>query len=584
MTCKDEMTSSETVAQLSEQASRRRADEPLPARAGLGAGRTWGTVRVPSALPAALAASVAAFGLLMYLTRHIDFLADDWDWVDGNRAWTPRDYFVPHNEHWSTVPMLLYKLVFLIQGTHSHAPFAALMVSLHVAAGFLLFLVIRERAGELLGLAAAALYLFLGTGSDDLLWAFQTGFDASLAFGLLALYLLRGAELGKRRTAAGSAALMLSLASSGIGLFFLITAGIALLLDRERRRRAWWALIVPVLGYALWYESFGKQAITSHRNPFSLTALDQLVGYVPAGVGAAASGVFGRSPGWSALILPLLCALLAVSWFRERRVPGPAIGVSVGLVAQFALTGLVRAQYGDAQATASRYVAVAAAFVLILLTEAVRDVPWRGLWRAVFAVVLAVALAGNLAALHTAQRELAEASAFEDVGFQTAWLFRDAPGLHKAGVIEPANAPTLTAGDYIRARTELGSPLRDVTVGGLADLHADAVNQSMRNIMPLIYMLGSGGTVSGCTAIGLSGGTQTLMVAGGSSFEVSPASVARISIGYWYLGRSPGSGYTPDAQSVPAGRTLVVRMPDTGFGLSWHVRVDSPVPALVCRG
>jgi hypothetical protein len=47
---------------------------------------------------------------------------------------------------------------------------------------------------------------------------------------------------------------------------------------------------------------------------------------------------------------------------------------------------------------------------------------------------------------------------------------------------------------------------------------------------------------------------------------------------------SLGTGYTGTTQAVGAMRTLTIRLPDTGFGLSWHVSVSSQVPASVCRG
>jgi hypothetical protein len=542
------------------------------------------SIRIPYALAIAVAASVLAFAWILYGDRKLDFYFDEWAWVDRSSHWTLRDYFLPHNEHWSTVPMLVYKLLFEIQGAHSYLPFLGAMALAHVVAGFLLFLIVRGRAGDALALAATAIFLFIGTGAEDLYWAFQLGFDASVMFGLLALYLMHPREAGRVRQLAGFAAMLLALASSGIGLFYCAAVGVDMALDRERRRRLWTVAVSAVV-YVTWYEMFGKAGVRAAGDrPLSLSTIEGLVQYVPSGIGAVVAGVFGAPSGYSQLMLPLVLVAVALMWYRERRVDSLVLGVVAGLVFQFTLTGLARAQYGTLQADSSRYIGAAAPLVLIVLADAARRLPSSRVTVAVLAAVSLVALFGNVTALHDAQTARNAEAAFQKDELETLWLFRDAPDLKGSAVVDTNNMPTLTADDYISSRRNLGSPLPGVSLSQLSRLRNAPVNQVMRNVMPLVTRTlprRAPASARTCTSVGLSGGTVNLQADGGSTFYVTASSIDSVAIEYWYQG--PSAGYTPQAVTVAPGTTLAVTLPQTGMDVTWHVSIANSAPAEVCR-
>lgn len=564
------------------------AQRPGPADGADGPGRSskadLSAIRVPYALAIAVAACVAAFAWILYGDRRLDFFYDEWDWVDRANHWTLRDYFVPHNEHWSTVPMLIYKILFEIQGAHSYLPFLGAMAAVHVVAGLFLFLIVRGRAGDALALAATLVFLLLGTGAQDLDWAFQVGFDASVMFGLIALYLMHPREAGRARQIAGFAALLLALASSGIGLFYCAAVGVDMLFDRERRRRLWTVAVCAVV-YLAWYEKFGKAGVKAEGDsPFSPSTLKGLVEYVPNGIGNAVAGVFGRSADWSQLLLPLVLAALALLWYRERRVDSLVLGAAAGILFQFTLTGLARVQFGTAESDATRYVGVAAPLVLIVLTDAVRRLPAGRIGVTVLTAVSLVALAGNMLALHTAQKAQNGEAAFQKDELETVWLFRDAPSLQGSAIVDINNMPTLTAEDYISSRQELGSPLPVVSLSQLPRLNSSPVNQAMRDVMPLTTHTRTGhapAAAKTCTPVGLSGGTVNLQAHGGSTFYVTASSIDSVTVEYWYQG--PSAGYTPQAVTVAPGDTLAVTVPQAGSGVIWQVSVANSAPAAVCR-
>jgi hypothetical protein len=543
----------------------------------------WADVRVPHAVPLAAGMCLTALGLILYLARRFDFYYDEWDFVLGAPHWTLRDYFLPHNEHWSTLPSVIYKVLFLTVGARTYLPFMGEILLLHVATAFLLFLIIRRRSGDLLGLAAAAMMLFLGRGFENILWAFQVGFVGSIVFGLLAIYLLDTAGARPLSVLLASASLLLSLMSSGIGLFFCGAVAVDLLLDRSRRHYLW-VLVAPALAYGVWYLKFGLQNAGVHRSPLSLTAVEQLAGYVPLGIGAAVAGLFALSLTWSQLALAVLTAGLALAWYRAGTVDSRVVGAAAGLILQFTLTGLVRAQFGDVQAASPRYVYIGSVFLLLILTDAVRDLPWRGLWRPALVAVVVVSIGWNGVHLRQAAATKDAQFAVQKAELRTAWLFRDGPGIDLDARIDPIMMPQVTARAYFRSREELGSPLPDLTPGGLQGLDPHAVNQAMRNIMPMRVEASDPPGRAGDCRSGSRGSGADITLAGGTTAVVHSSQPGEVQLSTWVMGDQPDAPAV--VQATAADGSVTVAIPDTGQGLAWHLRGQGSPTAVVtvCSG
>src|SRR5438034_326929 len=103
----------------------------------------------------------------------------------------------------------LYAALLNTFGLRAYWPYMAGLLLAHAANVVLLFELVRRRAGDLIAIAAALIMLVLGAGWEDLLWAFQLGWLASMAFGL-------GAMLALDRRP-GVAALLLTLSLAGAG-------------------------------------------------------------------------------------------------------------------------------------------------------------------------------------------------------------------------------------------------------------------------------------------------------------------------------------------------------------------------------
>lgn len=334
-------------------------------------------VRIPHARWIVAGAAFVACAVLFWLARNYTFYFDEWTFIVTAPDWKLANFFQPHNEHPSIPFRLIYWLLLNTIGLRSYAPYMAIALLFHFIDVLLLFELIRRRAGDLIGMVSALLLLLLGAGWEDIMWAFQLAWLASVGLGLGALLVLQGPRR-PLRLAATAALIAGSLSFSGIGVPFAVAAAVLMVLSPNRRRDALW--LAPVaIALAIWYVAFGR--LGNHPDPqptlFNLV-LDPV--YTLWGLGASAAGLIGEGGRFGPPALAVAVLAVAVTWIRRR--PDPfALGVAIGLVAFYAVAGLTRAQLGYVQAGSSRYSYVAGALWLMVLADAVRALPWRGTWR-----------------------------------------------------------------------------------------------------------------------------------------------------------------------------------------------------------
>ena len=77
-----------------------------------------------------VAVEVAALITILVLGRHMWFTYDEWDFLAGRRATSIVDLFRPHNEHWSTLPILVYRGLFHVFGLKTYLPYQLVVVLL----------------------------------------------------------------------------------------------------------------------------------------------------------------------------------------------------------------------------------------------------------------------------------------------------------------------------------------------------------------------------------------------------------------------------------------------------------------------
>jgi hypothetical protein len=547
--------------------------------------------------------AVIAGGVLLYLGRSMTFWQDEWGSItfDGG----PLDLIRPVNEHWSTIPLLLYRATFAVVGLHSYLPYLAQVVVLHLISVAAAYVLIRRRAGWIVATLAAIPLLFLGSGSENLFWAFQTGFVGSCAFGLWGLVLLE--RPGRWSAVGASSLLILSLMSQGTALFFLVAAVCRTLLDPALRSR--FSAVVPaIVTYAVWYVTLGRDSVGGT----GFAAIASVVTFVVRGIGHAVGAVTGLGylPGGEQLAFALCAAaLVATGWavLRARRPPALAAGALLAIGAMYAFIGLVRADLPSDFATRSRYVYIAAFFLFLAVADwlpVIRD--WtagrprlRLAANVVLSIALIAAVVANVAAFGRIRGQFQANADLTRAYIELALANRDAPWTDPDSPL-PGMPPVP---DLIKTIEVSGSPLRDDLVPSVVKKPGAAAQERA-----LLRLIGSGfraepaaseqpagalevirvdGATAepdrGCVTVTASDTASEVDVAApsGSRIRVTPRSSAQARA---LLGRTTPS--MPLELPLAAGIPTDVVVPDIGDGAVWVVRLELPEaagPVSLCR-
>jgi hypothetical protein len=559
--------------------------------------------RVPPTLPILLLGA-AAGAVLLYLARSMTFWQDEWGVILFRGSGL--DVLRPINEHWSTIPLLLYRATFGLVGLHSYLPYVAQVIALHLVAVAAVFVLARHRNGPLIATLACLPLLLLGSGSENLFWAYQTGFVGSVAFGLWALVLLD--RSGRRATVGAAILLLAAVMSSGMGLGFLVAAFGRTILDPAARSRAV-ALLLPGAAYAVWYLTLGKA---------SVAGVDRLAGpvelslFVARGIGHAVGATtgLGTLPRGDALGVVLFAVVaIGTGWAIVKWRPPLALaaGALLAIAAMYTLIGLVRAELASDFATRSRYVYVAAFLIALVVVDwlpILRDrVGGRTRRRtaliAVLSVALVAAVAANLAAFGPIRTRFAFQSELTRAYIALAVAHPGASWIDPASVLP--GMPALP--DVVDAVGRYGSPVRDDLLPGLVRAPGrEAREAALLRMVRSAFRAGPATTGADLVTPPVSGvddatvrwdgacltatavrtrGRLTVLVPTGSGLQITAArdgtAVAR-------LGREP-----PPSHAIPVelqgGVPIAIAVPDMGDETVWSVGLELPAglgPVEVC--
>ena len=314
---------------------------------------------------------VLAVGLLgasamwLVLNSKMWFVGDTWFFIVHRGPIPSQDVgiWVPHNEHWSTLPVLLFRLLFSIFGLKHHLPYAVPLIVMHLVTCLALVRLMRRGGISRWTVVGVTLIIaFLGNGAENLEWEFQTGFMGSAMFGILAVMVLSAGRIGRWRIVAAWALLVAGLMCSGVGVTMLGCAALVVLL-RRGVVRAVVVASVPTVVYGVWYLLYGRHAIVT---PIQYQELGSLPRYVWTGLTMAWEKTTGI-PGSGALIM---LALMGTVLIAGRRHPA-ALALTVGAVVQLTMSGVVRVQLGVGQSEASRYAYLVCVYMSVGLGVAV---------------------------------------------------------------------------------------------------------------------------------------------------------------------------------------------------------------------
>lgn len=352
---------------------------------------TRGPVKA-GAVVAHYASLAVGFAALLYLGRHQWFFADEWAAIleRGMGLSGENGLLQPHNEHWITGPILIYRAIYNLIGIKSYLPYLACDLAMHVALAHVLWRTMQKLGTDpWVSTALAAVFIFLGGGAENILWAFQVGFIGSFLLGFIALYLvidgagdpaptppdtgrpgLKVMPLPARRIAWASGLCVASLAFSANVIPVIVVAA-AVAWYRQDLRAAVAVAAPSAVVFAAWMLAYGRSGLGAHE--VTLGSVIALPAFVAVGLARSLHAII-RLPG---LVVSVAAAVGSWLW-RRKPATQVALIVAGGALLFFAMTGVGRvAEFGVDFAQSERYVYLGAALLLplvgVLLTMVIRD-------------------------------------------------------------------------------------------------------------------------------------------------------------------------------------------------------------------
>jgi len=556
--------------------------------------------RAPVALLAA--AGIASAAMLIALNSQIGFFFDEWDLLLHRRGFDADAFLRPHNEHIVAGPAIVYKAIQATFGMDSTIPYQVAAIAVFVTSAVLVFVWVRQSAGDWPAVFAAVAILFLGSAWEDLLSAFQIGFFGSMAAGLGALLALDRET--RRADLLACGLLVVSVSFSSLGLPFLVAGAVSVALARASLTRAW-TVAVPAALFALWWIGWGHTAEV--RASFGSVA--NAPAYVLDGVASSIASVFGLAPadttgfsGQPAYGRPLLLAALAAAAWRVKR-----IGISKRLWVLIAL-GLAFWALAAVNAavfrlpTLPRYMYIGVIVCVLIAAELARGARLARTVLTTIAVVGAATVASNLVNLHegflvfkdTAQDQRAGITAIElarDTVDADLVLTKENSGIEYFGYVDAASylsavdafgSPAFTEPELREAPESVRTRADRALIAALPVQVVEEPGPVQTAAPPPSSLFGDDRRVPGdpgCAEVDPTrfGTTAVDLPPGGALVRAGPEEQVRLRIR-----RYPTESFPTRLDSVRAGGSTLIRIPPDRGEASWQLQLFSSEVLTVC--
>ena len=327
--------------------------------------------------PVVVFAAVEAYALVLWMAagQREWFYLDDWDFLAGRRLGSIRDLLRPHNEHWTTLPVLIYRMLFRTYGLRTYFPYRLVGVLTYLGLAALLFVFMRHAGvNPWIASIAASRYALFAAGAANIVRPFQLTFTGALALGLVHLILADHDGPLDRRDWFGLLAGFASLMMSGIGVPMALVVGLAVLLRRGWRLALFHTVPLGVC-YSIWWLAIGRTGSVMRVGPQPRVTFNTAFNFVESGVRGAFSAL-GQVAGFGVLLGIVFVVGLVVAWFargasgRRAELAAP-ISLFLGAIVFLAITALGRAGFGIDYARTGRYLSIASAMVLPAIAVAI---------------------------------------------------------------------------------------------------------------------------------------------------------------------------------------------------------------------
>lgn len=399
----------------------------------------------------------------------------------------------PHNEHWSTIPILLNLPLYMAFGIRTYVPYMAVTLVAHLLVAHLVWRWTRRLgAYPWLATGLAAVFVVLGAGAENIAWSFQIGFVLPVALGLLGALVIDRDALSLARIAAywpiGVAATM----CSGIGVDMVALGGVLVLL-RRGWREALTVIAVPALVYIAWVVGFAHANVSTTPAPkWELTLIPL---YIWNGISTAMNATLAL-PGAGGIVFIGLGVWLYMNRALARTSAAFAFAGPIAAIILFAILGIGRIALGVSESGSTRYGYIFDALVVPALALAVARLAKHAQPARLLAVAGTAVLAVNgIAGLETyvsSNGPLQTAERGEIVAAAKLISSNAALAVGGDGEVEPVRSPDLTVAVLTSMVRQSKVDLGDATTAVDA-LNASVYLQTGETPVPLVT---SGGTPS----------------------------------------------------------------------------------------
>lgn len=193
---------------------------------------------------------VLAAAVLLWVGRGVWVASDDW-MLTGPRSFSDVSSLLrDHNQHFSLIPVLIYKSMFSVLGFNSYLPYRLVSVAVHLTVVVLLRVIMRDaNVGPWIATVAAGTFAVFNSGGIS---AAQFQMPLGLMFGLAMVIVVSRSRLSAGMGVAAVALGVCAVASSGIAVPIVIATGAV----AWRRHSLLTALVltVPVAAvYVAWW-------------------------------------------------------------------------------------------------------------------------------------------------------------------------------------------------------------------------------------------------------------------------------------------------------------------------------------------
>ena len=382
------------------------------------------------------------------LTRGQWFFYDEWTFLDPANTWA---ILAPHNGHLSLALVVITSVIKSVVGLHAYWPYLAVTIAIHLVIVHLVWRAMnRARVLPSITLLGSLVFGLLAVGAENTLWAFQTGFIAPIAFGMVAYELIDRQHPCTRRVVIAAVLLGVAILFSSTALPFF-AVGVLLLLVR----RGWLTALVVALAigipYLVWRVLFvrGSQPTDS----FAAHSIGDYLARVPTFlvtslVNSLAS--VGPGPALAAAVLVAFTIWSAtdIKGRKAREIPVAYYLLLVGLVFAIlvAVSRLRLGEDGSAGRYVYLYVAVSAPAFGMALTWLVHN---SRVAMAGAAVGLAVMVAFNAVNLSINAKSQASIEQFTEQSVSAAIQLAKAGSLRPTDVPMTVLAPSLTVREIV---------------------------------------------------------------------------------------------------------------------------------------